>query len=133
MFSLRHHSAWLSCLLLASLTLPCQADAPADPLRLVPAQADLVFKIEQPRKLVEGFTSLEAWKQLQELDGFRELYDSTNARRFYQLVAHFEKKLGARYPELIDRLVSNGAVLAIKFPADADKKATAVVVVQGKD
>src|SRR5262249_51418262 len=51
-------------------------------------------------------------------------------RRFNQLVSHFEKQLGARWPELLDRLAAGGIVAASRF---GDEKAPLVVVVQGSD
>jgi hypothetical protein len=120
----------LAFLFLAASALPCRADAPADPLRLVPAQADFVVQVEQPRRLLEAFTSLDAVRQALQVPVVRELYDSTNARRFYQLVAYLEKRLGADRLELLDRLAGGGAVLAVKIGGDP---VPALLVVQGKD
>jgi hypothetical protein len=127
--SLRPGLAWLSVLVLAGTASLARADAPPDPLRLVPAQADVVFKIEDPRRLVETFTSLAAVKQTLELEVVREYYDSTNVRRLFQFLAYFEKKLGAGRMELLDRLAGGGAVLAVKAGEDAP----VLLVVQAKD
>src|SRR5262249_30297458 len=110
---------------------PARADAPPDPLRLVPAQADLVVKIEQPRKLVESVYYLDLFKQFQkEIEAVRELYDSTNARRFYQLVAYFEKQLGVSRFGRLDRLAGCGAAVAVKFAKDPTP---VLLVIQSKD
>lgn len=127
MSPLRHTLCTLACL--ALLPVGSRADAPADPLRLVPEQADLFLKVEQPRQLLETFTTLDLFKQLQTLDAVKELYDSTNYRRFLQLVAHFEKQLGTQWPDALDRL-AGGGVLAVQFGPDP---APALVVIQGKD
>jgi hypothetical protein len=129
---MRLHRAALPCLccLLAFGAAPLRADAPPDPLRLIPAWADVFVKVEQPRRLVESVTGLEVLRQLRELAPVRELYDSTNARRFYQLLAYFEKQLGARWPELLDRLAGGGAVVAAKLGKDPT---LALLVVQGSD
>ena len=74
---------------------PCRAEAP-DPLRLIPDQADVLLKIEQPRSLVEVVLNHPLVKDLYRIDAIHDLYNSTNARRFYQLIAYFEKQLGAR-------------------------------------
>jgi hypothetical protein len=112
------------------LAVSLRAETPSDPLNLVPDQADLIVKIENPRRLVDVVTNLEVLKPLRELQQFREFYDSTNTRRFYQLVAYFEKELGLAWPELLDRLASGGAVFAIKFGGD---KPPFGFVIQGRD
>jgi hypothetical protein len=129
MLSLRPGLAWLSCLLLAGSASVARADAPTDPLRLVPAQADVLLKIENPRQLVDTFMALAAFKQALQLEAVREYYDSTNVRRFFQFLAYFEKRLGADRLELLDRLAGGGAVLAIK----AGDGAPVLLVVQAKD
>ena len=48
---LRHGPAWLTCLVFACGALPCRADPPSDPLRLVPAQADVVNFVVDGRPL----------------------------------------------------------------------------------
>lgn len=107
-----------------------RAEAPPDPLRLVPEQADLFVKVEKPKQLVDALLNLDVVKQLQLLEAFQELYDSTNARRLYQLIAYFEKELGGRWPDLIDRLAGGGIVVAAKL---GDNPAPALLVVQSKD
>jgi hypothetical protein len=102
----------------------------ADPLRLVPNNADLIVRIDEPRRLLETMLDLEAFRQLQNLHSVREAYDSTNYRRFLQLVTHVEKELGMKWPELLDQLSGGGALAAFKF----DKQPPAVeFVIQGKD
>jgi hypothetical protein len=107
-------------LVLAFFTIPslARADALPDPLRLISSKADLVLKVEQPRKLVEGVLALDAFKKFQELSAIHELYESTNSRRFFQLVAYLEKQFGATRLELLDRLAGGGAALAIKFKSE---------------
>ncbi|HEV3258751.1 MAG TPA: hypothetical protein VG013_17910 [Gemmataceae bacterium] len=122
--------AWLAALLLAGGEAPARADAPPDPLRLVPKEADLVVAVPQPRRLVEAFTTLDVIKQLQQFDQVRELVDSTTYRRFYQLIAYYEKQFGLKWPELLDRLAGGGAVLAVKLGPDP---APGLIVVQSKD
>jgi len=104
--------------------------APPDPLRLVPEQADFVIQITQPRRLGEATLNHALVKQLQTLEPIQELYDSTNFRRFYQLVAYFEKEMGARWPEMLDRVAGGGIVLAAKL---GGKDAPVLLVVQSKD
>jgi hypothetical protein len=123
----RHLVGGLACL--AILSAAARADAPPDPLRLVPEQADLFVKVEQPRRLVEAGTSSELFQAVRALPQVREFYDSTNAHRFYQLVGYLEKELGAKWPDLLDKLAGGGAVLAVKFGDNAP----ALLVVQGTD
>jgi hypothetical protein len=106
------------------------AQAPAEPLRLVSDAADLVVKIEQPHKLVQGALNNPLLTQFQKLEAVGEFYESTNYRRFQQLLAYFEKKLGGERLELLERLAGGGVALGIKF---GPQPPPAVLVVQGKD
>jgi hypothetical protein len=107
-----------------------RADAPADPVRLVPGQADAFVEIRNPRRLIETGLSSDLFQASRALPPVRDLYDSTNARRFLQLVGYFEKELGHGWPELIDRLAGGGIVIAVKF---GPNPAPAVLVIQGND
>ena len=124
-----HPLGVLAGLVLFAFATAAPAADPPDPLRLVPDQADLFVKVEQPRTLIESVTGLDVFKQLQTLDVYNEFLDSTNYRRFTQLVAYFERQLGARWPDALDRLAGGGAVLAVKF----GDPAPVLLVVQGKD
>src|SRR5262249_24518659 len=123
-----HLVGGLACL--ALLSAAARADAPPDPLRLVPEQADFFVQAENPRRLVEAGLSSQLFQAARALPQLRELYDSTNARRFYQLVGYFEKDLGAKWPDLLDKLAGGGIVVASKF---GDNPAPALLVVQGTD
>jgi hypothetical protein len=103
---------------------------PPSPLRLLPEQTDWLVQVPQPRRLVETLTQLDALKQLRQFASVRELFDSTNYRRFYQLVAYFEKELGAPWPQLLDRLAARGVVMGLKF---GPNPAPTLVVVEGDD
>jgi hypothetical protein len=120
-----------SWLLVAALFVPSAAwaDDPKDPLRFVPAQADVVVKIERPRAVFEAVEKHAIFAEAKALAAVRELFDSTNVRRLEQLVAHFEKKLGANKNELLDHLGGGGIVIAGKF----DNPAGALLVLQAKD
>lgn len=118
---------WTVVLLLAGAA---RAETPPDPLRLVPDQADLMVRIDNPRQLVETYTTLDLFQQLYKFEAFQESVDSTNVRRFNQLVAHFEKQLGAKWPEILDQAAGGGIVIAAKL---GPQPAPAVLVVQSKD
>jgi hypothetical protein len=107
-----------------------RAEAPPDPLRLVSDQADLVVEIKSPRKLIESYLTLAPVKALFDLEPFQEFYDSTNFRRFNQLITYFEKELGGKWPDLVDRLAGGGAVVALKFGPNPPH---ALFVFQSKD
>lgn len=119
----------LSCWAVAILPQHA-AEPPPDPLRFIPDQADIVFKLEKPRALAESVLGLDIVKQIQGFEAFQEFYDSTNARRFYQLLAYFEKEMGAKWPDLLDRLAGGGAVVATTI---GEPKGTALLVIQSKD
>jgi hypothetical protein len=120
----------LACLGLVLLATTARADAPPDPLRLVPADADLVVVVQEPRHLVEAVLTLPKLQALYQLQPVQEYRDSTSARRLQQLVAYAEKELGAKWPALLDRLAGGGAVLAGKFGSEPGP---ALLVVQGTD
>jgi hypothetical protein len=101
-----------------------------DPLHLLPDGTDIVVQTPQPRQLVETLLNLEAFKSLQQLAGIREVFESTTARRFQQLVAYFEKELGVPWPRLLDRLAGRGAVFGVKL---GPTPAPVLLVVQGDD
>lgn len=117
----------LACLFLFAVV--ARAGAP-DPLRFVPKQADFFIEVKNPRRLVETGLSLDLVKALYALPPVRDAYDSTTFRRFYQLLAHFETRLGASWPELLDRLAGGGMVVSGKFGMDP---APALLVIQGTD
>jgi hypothetical protein len=117
-----------------------RAGVRGSPLHLLPEQADLLVEVKQPRRLVETLTKLEMLKQVRQFAPVRELLDSTPYRRFYQLVAYFEKELGAPWPQLLDRLAGRGAVLGVVFQSLHEDKAkfgvtptATLLVIQGGD
>jgi len=57
-----------SSLIVVVLANTARAENPPDPLRLVPEEADLVVKIESPRKLIETGLNLDPVKQLFQLE-----------------------------------------------------------------
>ena len=120
----------LVCLCLA-LAIPAavRADGPKDPLRFVPKQAEVVFKVERPRALLEAVQNHELVQEALKIAGVRELYDSTNYRRLFQLIAYFEKELGRDRYELLDALTGGGVVVAGKF----SNPPGAMLAIQAKD
>jgi hypothetical protein len=118
----------LACLALCAGA--ARAEAPPSPLNLLPPETDLLVRVPQPRRLVEALTSFEAIQQLQQFPAAREFLNSTNARRARQLVAYFERELGAPWPELVDRLAGGGAAAGVKF---GPNPAPVLLVVRGKD
>jgi len=125
--SLRHLLGGLLALVLCGS--PLRAEKPPSPLRLIPAEADLVLQTKSPRQLVEAIITLDYIKNLQNLDTVKEVLDATQTRRFFQMVAWFERELGASWPELLDRLGGGGAALATKI----GENSPALLVVQGTD
>src|SRR5581483_5754073 len=95
-------------LLLCSATL--RADPPTDPLRFVPADADILARVEKPRELVDRVLHASYVKQLMQFSAARELLSSTNARLFEQFIAYYEKKLGADRLDILERLAGGGIV-----------------------
>ena len=94
-----------------------RAETPS-PLRLIPQEAELVLQTKGLRPLVEAVTSLDYFKDVLALDPVKQFLDSTQARRFNQMVAYFEKQLGVSKAELLDRL-GVGVALAAKLGDNA--------------
>lgn len=120
----------LPALAAALLAAPARAADTPDPLRLMPKEAGLVIKVEQPRPFVEGIARLDVYKNALQFPQAREILDSTRARRFFQLVAYLEKETGSPWPELIDKLAGGGIAFGIAVGEDP---APALLVVQGTD
>lgn len=114
-----------------ALVIPASvlADAPKDPLRFVPSQAEVVVKVERPRALLEAVENHQLVQEAFKIGGVREFYDSTNFRRLNQLIAYFEKELGKDKYELLDGLTGGGGVFAAKF----SKPNAVMLAVQARD
>ncbi len=110
-----HVAGWLSCVILLASSGLHAAETAADPLRLVPQEAEIVFRLDDPRKIADTVYHLDAVQKLLKIDSVRELYDSTKFRRIYQLLAYFENQLGHERFDLLDRLAGGGIVIAGKF------------------
>jgi hypothetical protein len=114
-----------------AFALPAARAESKDPLRFFSEQTDVVLKVEKPRALVEAVLKHDLAKDAQELQVVRELLDSANFRRFFRLVAHFEKELGAPWPELIDKIAGGGMAAGLRIVPEAN--APVLLVVQGTD
>jgi hypothetical protein len=110
------------------LTWPAMGES-KDPLRFLPDDSGIVLKVEKPRKLVEAVVHHDLAREAQKLQLVRDFLDGAEYRRVFQLIAHFEKELGAPWPELIDKLAGGGIVAGLKFGDNAP----AVFVLQGTD
>ncbi|HWY88588.1 MAG TPA: DUF3352 domain-containing protein, partial [Gemmataceae bacterium] len=113
--------ASLLCAILPSL-------AGADPLRLVPAAADAVARVENPRALYNAIYEHELFQDFLKIDTVAAFYDTTNFRRAQQFIAFLEKELGHERLDLLDRLAGGGATVAAQF----EQKAV-LLVVEAKD
>lgn len=120
----------LAVVLLGCAALTAKAQSIPDPLRLLPEHSDLVAKIEQPGRIVDRFLNHELSRQLRSFEAVREAYDSTNLRRFYQLLEYVEKELGMSRLELIDQLAGGGIAVGTKVGQNAKP---AVFIIQGKN
>jgi hypothetical protein len=111
----------------ALITLPAAAK---DPLRFFPQSADAIIKVEKPRALVEAILHHDLAKDAQNLQIVRDFLDGVDARRFFQLLAYYERELGGAWPDLIDKLAGGGIAVALKY---GQGNAPAVLVLQGTD
>lgn len=106
----------------------CAADPP-DPLRYIPDAAQVVVKVENPRRLAEAVTGLQAAQDARHLAPVRDALDSTAARRFFQMLGYLERELGAEWPDLLDQIGGGGIAVGARF----GQNAPAVLVIQGTD
>ncbi len=125
------HPLLVGVLMLGCLTPAVDAAEPADPARFLPAQAQLFLKVEKLDALLTSITKLESFEKIYELDIVRPYVDSTQVRRFYQLIDYYERELGAPWPELVDRLAGGGMALAVRYLGNDEQ--VAVGVIQSKD
>lgn len=117
---------FLGVLLVAAVA---RADTPRSPLRLVPDQSEFVFQVHHPRKLLGTVLTLDLVEKLQKFEAAKEALDSTQVRRFFQLLAYFEKRLEVKTPDFLERVAGGGIVIAAKL----GDKAPALFVAQGSD
>jgi hypothetical protein len=104
--------------------------AVASPLRYVPDKADFVFIADAPRPLIELAVNSKLRERIENLAAVKEQLDSTGVRRARQLLAHFEKSLGAKWPKLLDDVAGGGMCLAGKQGSGTQP---ALFVLLGKD
>jgi len=117
----------LVCLLVCA---PAQGETEPSPLRLIPTEADLLIQVKSPRQILDMVTNLELVKELQKFPATQELFNSTASRRLVQLLAYYEKELGASYPELLERLTAGGVAFGVKL---GPNPAPTLLVIQGRD
>src|SRR5258707_12981228 len=72
-----------------------RAGEPASPLRLIPADTDLLVNVPDLRRATETVVGLELIRKLDAFSAYREALDSTNLRHFRQFLAYFEKEMDA--------------------------------------
>jgi hypothetical protein len=119
----------LSCVAVVLLSAFAGA-APPDPLRFVPDDATVVLKVEKPRQLMEAVTALDAFKEYETLPAVKDALDSPTAKRFFQLLALAETKLGQKWPQMLDRLAGGGIAVGTTGAGD---NAPFLLAAQGTD
>jgi hypothetical protein len=100
------------------------------PLRLLPADVDLVVTVPDPRRLAETATGLEVLGKLEQFSAYRELLNSTRFRHFRQFLAYYEKEMGAKWPQLLAEVAGGGLAVGLKVGKDPQP---ALLVIQGRD
>lgn len=119
---------WWTCLALAMFAAPVVAGP--DVLRHVPKEAGLVVVVENPRTLIEAGRNNDAYRSALTLPAVREALDSTTSRRFFQLVEYYERDLGAKWPEVLDKIAGGGMALGVGIYKDP---APVLLVMRGTD
>jgi hypothetical protein len=119
----------LPALLLFAFAAPARAADTPDPLRLIPESSQLIVKVEKPRQLVEAVVALDVFKTAQNIPQAKAILESANVRRVLQMLAYFERELGAKWPELLDSVAGGG----IAIGATLGDEAAPLLVIQGTD
>jgi hypothetical protein len=101
----------------------------SSPLRLLPGDAQAMLHVPRPRALAENVVGHKLWARAWALEPFQEQLESTSFRRVRQVIEHFEKALGAKWPALLDDLAGHGIALAAR---QGDRQPF-LVVAQGRD
>lgn len=107
-----------------------RAEPPPDPLRFFPESTVAVGVIEKPQALVDYILDYLSWPEVKGLEGVKEVLDSTNVRRFMQLVGHLERELGQPWSSWFPSLTRHGMALGA-LPRAGSKDAAVVGVIQG--
>ena len=120
----------LGLLLVAGLSRG-DAPKPPSPLRLIPAEADFLIQVHNPR-LPPRANPRSSTSSRSSSSSPSSRSSSTPPRRADsgRCSAFFEKQLGAAYPELLDAVAGGGIALAGKF---APNNPPALLVIQGTD
>lgn len=102
----------------------------ADPLARIPAGYTFAAVVPKPRAAVDAVRTLPALAGLAQLSEVKELQDSGPNRRFNELIALYERELGADWPTLLDRVFGRGLAVGAMFGED---NGPAVAVGEGTD
>jgi hypothetical protein len=121
-------------LLFASGLIPpsLRADDTQDALRLLPANALAVLRIDHPRQILDRFDGHVKRLGLLQFDEVKEFLDSTQMKRLEQLLLHLEKTFGRPWPKLLEDLTDRGVTLAI-IPGKDQKNTRVLGVVRARD
>lgn len=112
------------------LVLAIAGPAWADPLRYIPKEAGIIVVVENPRAIAEAVRDLGAYESAQSLPAVREALDATQVRRFFQLIAYYERELGMSWPNLLDKLAGKGIAVGAALGTEP---APALIVSEGTD
>src|SRR5262245_405935 len=102
-----------------------------DPVRLIPAQAEIVVKIQQPRALVDAIYKHEALQALSKLDFVKPYFENTNFRRLLQFLTYLEKQLDGERFDLLDRLAGRGIAFGLEL--NQGNKPSYILAIGAKD
>lgn len=105
--------------------------ADTNPLRFFPAKdTEIVAVVPHPRALIESIRNHPRGQDALTLPQVREFLDSADLRRVFQILAYYERDLGAKWPELLDQISGDGLAIGTKF---GSQNALFLAVMQGRD
>jgi len=118
-------------LCLIGLAAPSQTKAD-DPLKMLPDnQADVVLKINKPVQLIDGLLKHPLAKDAQELTLVKGFLDGDDFRKFFGLIEFYEKDLGMKWTEILDKVAGKGMAASINFGEES--KQTLMIALKGTD
>jgi hypothetical protein len=119
-----------SAAILVVLAAAVPAAADDNLFRLIPKQATFVWVVEKPRAVFNAVAAIPQLEAARQIPQVRALYEMAGAKRLLQLLAHVEAELGAKWPELIDKVAGGGVALAFDI---LKEPAPTLLVVRGTD
>ena len=139
-----HGLARSSCFVVGGLWLAIAASAQDQPksrsadalLRLVSADAAVVFTVDGLRDQLRSFTASRMYEGLQQLPSVKAWIESEKGQQLRHSRDQIEAALGVKLTEICDELLGDSVVLALRLPQEAPadaSQARGLLIFQARD